>query len=335
MADAPERWTEQRLYELVPYELDSQEFKSSLYVWDGTPGGAVRNDFIDNLSKQVSAFANAGGGRLFLGIDDRARVDGGVPIDLRTNGTREWLEDVVPGIVDPPLSAFNVHEVLADDPHRTAILPGRAVYVIELPDSDGAPHQARDRRYYLRIAGKSRPMSHRHVLDILQRRRDPEVLVEQIDPYGEPELLEHDPRGPSVLLRLRCQLVNRGRALAHHVGLECTLPRFAVTTECRRRTLAEHADAKIMQRPGEVTYFFYHPIPIFPQQCVPFGVVWVALHNTNLAHYQQGRVALRWRVYADAALRREGQVDVSGYSAVQRALKLARSSASSEEGAAL
>src|SRR5690606_18054736 len=52
MADAPERWTEQRLYELVPYELDSQEFKSSLYVWDGTPGGAVRNDFIDNLSKQ-------------------------------------------------------------------------------------------------------------------------------------------------------------------------------------------------------------------------------------------------------------------------------------------
>lgn len=322
MPGDPSPWTEAQLHELIPYELDSQEFKSSLFVFE-EGSGAIRSDFLDHLSKQVSALANAGGGRLFLGIDDQGRIDGGLPVDLRANGTREWLEDVLPGSVDPPLKAFNVHEIVGDNPHQTAILPGRAVYVIEIPDSEGAPHQSRDRRYYLRIAGKSRPMSHRHVLDIMQRRHDPDVRIDHVDPFGEPELCPADPRGPLVLLRLRCHLINRGRALAHHVGLECTLPRFAVNGECRRRTL-EPLDAKVMQRPGEVTFFFYHPIPIFPGQSIPFGVVWVAFHRTNLQHYVDGRVTLRWRLYADAAPCREGKLDVSHYSAVQRAIRMAQ-----------
>ena len=324
-ASPPTVWSESRLYRLVPYEVDAQEFKASLYVYEAGTGG-VRSDFLDNLSKQISAFANAGGGHLFLGIDDRGRIDGGVPCDLRQNGTREWLEDILPGSVDPPLKAFNVYEVRGENPNRTAILPGRAVYVVEIPDSEDAPHQSRDRRYYLRIAGKSRPMGHRHVMDILQRRRDPEVLVHHVDPYGEPEVVETDPRGPSVLLRLRFMLLNEGRALAQHVGLECTLPRFAVNTECRRRMLAAPpgGEGRLFQTPGEVTFFFYHPTPIFPQQQIPFGEAWIAIHRTNMHHYLEGRVIFRWKVYADAAPCHEGGVDVASYSVVQRGLRLVR-----------
>lgn len=315
-----EPWTEERLGNLIPYEHESQEFKSTGFVFTTTTA-TIRSDFLDNLSKQVSAFCNAGGGCLFLGIDDHAQIDGGVPVDLR-NGTREWLEDVLPGAVDPPLTSFDVHEVRGTDP-ESEILPGRAVYVLEFPDSQDAPHQARDRRYYLRIAGKSRPMSHRHVLDIMQRRRDPDVAVVQVDPYGSPELIEGDPRGPCVLLRLRSRLQNRGRVLAQHVGLEVTVPRFAVNSTCRKRTLQEQAGT-ISQSPGSLTYFFYHPSPLFPQQEVIFGTVWIAIHRTNVDHYQRGRVTLRWRSYADHSDFVTGETEVSSYSVVQRALRLAQ-----------
>lgn len=314
----PEPWTEARLEGLVPYELEAQEFKGSAFVVVPATG-KIRADFVDHLSKQVSAFVNAGGGCLFLGVDDAGQVDGGLPIAIRANGTREWFEDIIPGIVDPPLRSFDVHEVRPES-DQSPILPGQAVYVIELPDSEDAPHQARDRRYYLRIAGKSRPMSHRHVLDILQRRRDPEVSVLAVDPYGPPDEVP-DPRGPAVLLRIRPRIGNRGRSLAQHVGLEVTLPRFAVNTECRRRTLEVEGAASLQQSPGEVTFFFYSETPLFPRQERVLGTVWIAIHGHNHQHYEAERVSLRLRVFADHAPPRESEVNLVAYSAVRRGLR--------------
>lgn len=314
----PEPWTEARLAGLVPYELEAQEFKGSGFVVVAA-NGKVRADFVDSLSKQVSAFVNAGGGCLFLGVDDQGQVDGGLPVDLRANGTREWFEDVLPGIVDPPLRSFDVHEVRRES-DQSPIEEGKAVYVIELPDSEDAPHQARDRRYYLRIAGKSRPMSHRHVLDILQRRRDPEVAVIGVDPYGRPEVIP-DPRGDALLLRLRARVINRGRSLAQHVGLELTLPRFAVNSACRKRTLEREGAASLQQSPGEVTYFFYSETPLFPDQERVLATVWIAIHGHNRSHYEAERVQLRLRVYADHAPPRESEVNLAAYSAVQRGLR--------------
>ena len=316
--EAREAWTEARLLALEPQEHDYQEFKSSAWVWD-TGAMRVRGDFLDNLSKQVSAFANAAGGHLFLGIDDQGRVDGGVPRDLRPSGTREWLEDLILQLVDPHLKACNVYEVLASGP-TSPILPGRAVYVLEIPQSDAAPHMARDRRYYLRIAGRSRPMANRHVLDILHRTTYPAVTVERVDPFGEPEVIGHDPRGPKALVRLRATLSNTGRTLAQHVGCEFAIPRQATDRESRRRTL-EGLEGRLIQRPGELVFFFYHPIPIFPTQSVPFGEVWITVHQANLEHWQAGRLALRWCVFADAAPRVEGRVELSNYTAIQRAMR--------------
>lgn len=167
-----ERWSEARLEALEPHEHDFQEFKGAAWVM---AKGETSSTFVFALSKQVSAFVNGAGGRLFIGLDDDGKVDGGVPTDLR-GGTREWLEDVVPGCVDPPVRSCNVFEVAPDGPD-SAILPGHAVYVVELPSSDHAPHQAKDHRYYLRIAGKSRPMGHVHVQDVLRRVRHPVVRL--------------------------------------------------------------------------------------------------------------------------------------------------------------
>ena len=120
---ATEPWTEAELTELGPDEYDFQEFKRSAWIWDG---GAIATGLQVTLSKQVSAFANGGGGRIVVGVDDVGVIDGGVPVDIKPGGTRCWLEDVIPDLVRPRLARFNVFEV-AHSGEGSAIIPGSAV----------------------------------------------------------------------------------------------------------------------------------------------------------------------------------------------------------------
>jgi hypothetical protein len=310
-----DRWTEVMLLGLEPHEHDFQEFKGA--GWVVGPDGDVAGDFTFALSKQVSAFVNGAGGRLFLGIDDFGHIDGGVTTKLKGGGTRAWLEDVVPMAVDPPLRRCNVFEVTSDDP-ASRIRPGHAVYVVDLPASEDAPHQAKDHRYYLRIAGKSRPMGHLHVQDVLRRTRHPRLALSRLGPYGELEPYEGDPRGPQVLLQFRALIANAGRSMAHHVGLELQVPRPLAGSEVRRR-MKESEDVLHTQTPGLMTFFRHHPTPLFPGQIVYAGSVWVSVHLNNRAAVRDGAV-LGWTVYADDAEPLRGSAPLAQYQIVQRAL---------------
>ena len=313
----PETWTEATLRGIAPGEYDFQEFKAS--AWLNGDGEVVPN-FLGNYSKQLSAFANGAGGRLFIGLDDRGTVDGGVPIHLKSGGIRAWLEDVTPGAIDPPLTGFNVYEVRGDASPLSRIHEGHAVYVVEIPSSDGAPHQALDHRYYLRIAGKSRPMGHVHIQDVLQRTRHPQVELTRLGPFGEPEYDLSDPRGPRVLISFRAFLKNHGRNLATHTGGEILLPRPFVNTTSRTRMLG-YEGIRLTQRPGELVFFKYLPTPLFPTQETFFQRVWVSLHAGNRAFVKGEKGVLRWRVYADDAPPRTGTEDLWKFRVVRRAVR--------------
>jgi hypothetical protein len=307
-------WTEDLVAALGPDEHDFQEFKGSGWL---VQGAEIAPEFHVALSKQVSAFANGAGGRVVIGVDDTGRIDGGVPVDFRKGGVRSWLEDVVPGLVDPPLASFNVYEVLPSS-EASSIRAGHAVYVLEIPSSDAAPHQALDHRYYLRIAGKSRPMGHVHVTDILRRTHVPRVELRRLAPFGPEERVTTDPRGPKVLVSFRAYVENLGRTLAHHVGAEIVVPRPLVNREARQRTLA--TGASLTQRPGTVNFFRYHPNPIFPGQDLTFVQFWVAVHTSNMDAIAGGMTRLAWRVYADDAPFREGSVGLMEYTVVREAI---------------
>ena len=313
----PEPFTEAVLRALMPGEYDFQEFKSTPFLEER---GDVAPGFLANYSKQLSAFANAGGGRVYLGIDDAGRIDGGVAVDLKGGGTRGWLEDVTGGLVDPPLSGFNVFEVRSDGGPLSQIPEGRAVYVVEIPASDAAPHQANDHRYYLRIAGKSRPMGHLHIQDVLRRTRHPAVRLARLGPYGEPEQDVSDRRGPRALVSFRAFLHNAGATMAHHVGAEILLPRPFVNSVARERMLSD-ATIQLTQRPGELTFFKYHTSPLFPTQEVFLLQFCVAFHAGNRELVRGDKGVVRWRVYADDAPPALGADDLYRFRTVRRALR--------------
>lgn len=107
--------------------------------------------------------------------------NGGVARLLKgRQSTREWLEDVIPTLTDYEIVGVNVYEIVGKA-NGSALASDRSLYVVDVPDSDRAPHQSmRDRKYYVRLGGKSHPASHRLVEDIRNRARHPKLEVQDV-----------------------------------------------------------------------------------------------------------------------------------------------------------
>jgi hypothetical protein len=237
MKDARE-WDESYLLSLPNGEFDWLEIKGRRGL-DLTCPGTTEAHVKEILSKAISAFANTGGGRLVCGLaktDTGWMVDdGGVSLDMRRPTTREWLEDIIPSLVDFPLSSFNVYCVQSSG-EDSSIAHDRGVFVIDIGDSEAAPHQANDKRYYARVAGKSLPIPHRLVMDILGRRKHPKIelsfrLEEEFhtpgDFGGTPiEIVDGEPRIRRKTRRVTLWTLatNGGAVFAQYVFCELSVP---------------------------------------------------------------------------------------------------------------
>lgn len=127
-------------------------------------------------------------------------------MNLRSKSTKEWLEDIIPNIVEFPLSNFNVYVIVNNG--KSQISEGKGICLISISDSDLAPHQAKDQKYYARVGGKSRPISHRLVMDIIGRSKHPIM---------KPEFsFEHDKEDDEIFLKV--VIYNSGKVYANYVN---------------------------------------------------------------------------------------------------------------------
>ncbi|HUW34061.1 MAG TPA: ATP-binding protein [Planctomycetota bacterium] len=83
--------------------------------------------------------------------------------------TKEWLEQVIISNIQPRIDSIVINPVEL----KTQRL-GRFAYVVCVPQSDRAPHQANDKRYYKRFNFQSVPMEDHEVRDVMFRQRVPE-----------------------------------------------------------------------------------------------------------------------------------------------------------------
>jgi hypothetical protein len=169
-------WTEDDVLSL-PAESSTVERKGAPSL-DLTLPGADENKVLNEMAKQVSAFANSGGGRLIYGVKNDSSIDNGgiTRIFKGRQNTKEWIEDVTPTLTEFPVLGINVYEILPRKEGSSAIAANKALYVLDIPDSEKAPHQSqRDSIYYIRIGSKSRPATHRIIEDIRNRAQFPLV----------------------------------------------------------------------------------------------------------------------------------------------------------------
>src|SRR6478609_1436236 len=107
------------------------------------------------ISKDVSAFANAIGGTIVYGIAESSeeagiaeRIDA---VDSREFPT-EWLDQIINSTIQPKIPGIVIQTIKVDEQHDE-----RVVHCITVPESTTV-HQAVDRRYYKRTNGRTEPM---------------------------------------------------------------------------------------------------------------------------------------------------------------------------------
>ena len=138
-------------------------------------GSLQRNDTKTNeISKDVSAFANSDGGIIIYGIKED-QINRHLPESIdpinRNEISKEWLEQIIQSKIRPRINGIVIHSVSVDEQTN------KVVYVIEIPKSNTA-HQANDKKYYKRFNFNSEPMYDYEIRDILNRTKSPIIDLE-------------------------------------------------------------------------------------------------------------------------------------------------------------
>jgi hypothetical protein len=213
-------WEEDDVLALSPCENDRFERKGTQLL-DLTIPNVKVDAVLNELAKQLSAFANMGGGLIIYGVTDAGAVsNGGIARVIRGNrSTKEWLEDVIPTLTDYEITGFNVYEI-RPKLSGSAISPDKSLFVVDVPDSDRAPHQSkRDHWYYVRLASKSQPAPHRLIEDIRNRARHPKIEICEPRIVNANYVSQPGSGMDTLQIVLRVGVRNSGRVLAEHTAL--------------------------------------------------------------------------------------------------------------------
>lgn len=165
------KWTENLILDLVKNKVPeslTMEYKRI---------DALRNNNKNKneISKDVSAFANSAGGTLIYGVVEDGHhpteIDEGVsPDDI----SKEWLEQVINSRISRKIPDLLIHQIEISKPK------GNVIYVIEIPQSHLAPHMASDYRYYKRYNFQSVPMEEYEVRDVGNRNVVPDLSINPV-----------------------------------------------------------------------------------------------------------------------------------------------------------
>lgn len=161
MVKSPTEWTEADLISLVrsgAQESLELEFKGSdsLKNTDGNK---------KEISKDVSAMANSAGGVIIYGIKENGKVATGLDLGVDPQGiSKEWLEQVINSTIQRRIPGLRINAI-----ELTSQSPGRYAFVVVIPQSDRAPHQAQDKRFYKRYNFQAIPMEEYEIRDVSNR----------------------------------------------------------------------------------------------------------------------------------------------------------------------
>ncbi len=159
------------------------------------------------LAKSLSAFANTYGGWLFIGVQEQSKDNAvagellGIP-EEDVDGALQSLRQSAANHLNP--TPFFETTVLRGPCAENGLDKGKAIIVVEIPQSHTAPHVHKDGRIYRRVADGSepKPETDRFVLDQLWRRAEPlrERTREWIE--RDPEFAKGEEELPYVRLLL-------------------------------------------------------------------------------------------------------------------------------------
>lgn len=304
-------------------------------------GSLQRNDKKTNeISKDVSAFANSDGGIIIYGIKED-QINRHLPESIdpinRNEISKEWLEQIIQSKVRPRINGIIIHSVSVDEQ------TDEVVYVVDIPKSNTA-HQANDKKYYKRFNFNSEPMYDYEIRDILNRTKSPVIDLElEIEKYtyevkqqnfGLPAFSigtdgmyqkEEPAKEYKTNYTLRIFARNNGRVLANYVNAYIDIPTKylkekeevkGVSSIFMENTIRDVVDSTyIPTMNGGYSSPKYGPSrydPILPTRCL-------RLESLKLKDLFIGSTdILEWKIYSDNAEPRNGNIKLSEIEIIEK-----------------
>lgn len=149
-------------------EMKAVYFRGSKQI-DGPRAG--------KLSDELASFANAAGGLLILGVDDKTHQVEGIPRE-RLDAVEQWLGNLAETLVEPPLVFHSTHLELPDTAGDW-----QAVIAIEIPRSLWVHRSAGG--YFHRVGSSKRQLSTDYLARLIQQRSQARII--RFDEQSVPE----------------------------------------------------------------------------------------------------------------------------------------------------
>jgi hypothetical protein len=167
-------WTIKDLEKLIGQaETLRLEFKQSKLLNES------REKIIENLTREISAFANTEGGTLVIGIaerrDGKARVAGHIDdgTDIQKHNP-EWLQQIIESNISPYLPGIRVKPIFLDSEKK------QCAYVIVVPLGSTA-YQSSDKRYYGRSEYESKALPDHEIRLRMFRGKYPNAIIDIVN----------------------------------------------------------------------------------------------------------------------------------------------------------
>ncbi len=193
----------------------------------------------NEISKDVSAFANSAGGVIVYGMKEDGHVPTKIDVGFDPNEiSKEWLEQVINSRIQRRIDGVRVNQV----PLLTTS-PGKVAYVVFVPASIRAPHQAADKRFYKRFNFESVPMEEYEIRDTANRSAVPDLDIEfSFVPDGSKVSLSGDGAYYSEI-ELIAIISNSAQAVAEyaviHIFIDSRIGLAAPSSDVRLNTETE------------------------------------------------------------------------------------------------
>jgi hypothetical protein len=284
-------WTESRLQNFITSEIEESltlEYKSAEAL--------DRNETKKKeITKDVSAMANSAGGVLIYGIrefdqENRRHLPEKItPVDRRQY-PREWVEQIIQAI-RPRIDGILIHSVSLSSGESDV------AFVIEIPQSNTA-HQASDHRYYKRFNFQAVPMEDYEIRDVMFREQTPNIALNF--------LIELNAASQNLVVQAR----NNGSAFAQYVAVFLDVPVPVLQTIENKLSLTDggrlyrHRLTNLNQEYADEQFKSNFPL------LRSMSMDWKIPLNENIAELTRQELGVKWKIYADNALPREGKISL-------------------------
>jgi hypothetical protein len=285
----PRVWTEARLQNFITSEIEESltlEYKSAEAL--------DRNETKKKeITKDVSAMANSAGGVIVYGIAEFSDLDRRhlperiTPVDRR-RFPREWVEQIIQAI-RPRIDGIVIHSVNLSSAETDV------AFVIEIPQSNTA-HQANDHRYYKRFNFQAVPMEDYEIRDVMFREQTPNIVLNF--------LIETTPEAQNLVIQAR----NNGSAFAQYVAVFLDLPVPVLQTIEHKMSLKDggkmyrHRLTNLNQEYADENFKANFPL------LRSMAMHWKIPLNESFADFAGDNLFIKWKIYADNALPKEGRL---------------------------